>query len=654
MAKIKQTPVEIWKEYEAGVGYKEKIKLFEREEKNWKFYLGYQWDGVNAPDLDKPVVNFLQRVVSYFVAMLVSDEVKVNVKSYEVEEDAAGGYPEPGPVAAPGPDLGMAEEIAARLGTDAEGLRMVAELLMRGEAPPEVMDMIVGAGVDPDYLVEAMLGAAEGMTGDVEEELDPGMMRHLGEASLSIDEMMELSGYEIERIMELNNMRTLNRDAIKHLAIDGDACMHLYYDPEARTGQQAQGMIRAELIENTNVIPSNPYNASIQDQQYVILTASRLVEEVREEAKANGVPEDQMEQIRENDRDRGGEESSDDYQTTTVLTKYWREGGTIHWMRVTDKVVIRKATDTGYRMYPISWANWIPKRNSFHGESCITTLIYNQIVVNKMYAMLIKAQTDTAFPKIIYDGTKIDQWTNQIGAIRVNGDPQNAVAAPFNGAQVNGTVVNLIQNLMSDTRDMMGASDAALGNVRPDNTSAIIAVQKATAVPLELQRIAYYQFVEDYVRVMLDMLTVDYGYRYVVTMDEDGTKRTQYIDFGQLRDRVLDVKVDVGAGIYFSELTQTQTLDNLMQLGLLNGTDYVESMPEEAVPNKHKLVEAVRRNDKMMQMMAMLQQENEQLKGELAAGAQVPPMVEGMPPGGEPVEAMLPVDGATEAPPPMY
>ncbi|MFQ7004766.1 MAG: hypothetical protein ACLRRT_14530 [Ruthenibacterium lactatiformans] len=38
------------------------------------------------------------------------------------------------------------------------------------------------------------------------------------------------------------------------------------------------------------------------------------------------------------------------------------------------------------------------------------------------------------------------------------------------------------------TRDTMGASDAALGNVTPDNTSAIIAVQKATSMPLELQR----------------------------------------------------------------------------------------------------------------------------------------------------------------------
>ena len=69
-----------------------------------------------------------------------------------------------------------------------------------------------------------------------------------------------------------------------------------------------------------------------------------------------------------------------------------------------------------------------------------------------------------------------------------------------------------------------------LGNVRPDNTSAIIAVQQAAAVPLELQKRAFYQFVEDYVRVMIEIMSVDYGTR-IVNVDEgtDGRSRASGI-----------------------------------------------------------------------------------------------------------------------------
>lgn len=72
------------------------------------------------------------------------------------------------------------------------------------------------------------------------------------------------------------------------------------------------------------------------------------------------------------------------------------------------------------------------------------------------------------------------------------------------------------------TRDLMGASDAALGNVNPQNTSAIIAVQKATAYPLELVKQEYYQFIEDYVRVVIDIMGNYYGQRTVNITDENG------------------------------------------------------------------------------------------------------------------------------------
>jgi len=67
----------------------------------------------------------------------------------------------------------------------------------------------------------------------------------------------------------------------------------------------------------------------------------------------------------------------------------------------------------------------------------------------------------------------------------------------------------MVDRTINYSRDMMGASDAALGNVKPENTSAILAVQKASSAPLELQRLAFYQFVEDAFRAnFLETLSV--------------------------------------------------------------------------------------------------------------------------------------------------
>ena len=128
----------------------------------------------------------------------------------------------------------------------------------------------------------------------------------------------------------------------------------------------------------------------------------------------------------------------------------------------------------------------------------------------------------------------------------------------------------------------MGDSDAALGNVRPDNTSAIIAVQKASAMPLELQRMAFYQFVEDYVRIFIDIMRVDYGLRTVTTVDEKGNIISAPVDFGQLNDMNLKLNIEVGASTYWSELLQVQTMDNLFSIGIISDAiTYLESIPDE-------------------------------------------------------------------------
>ena len=50
---IATRPEEIFQEYQKGIDYKSRIGLYETVQQNENFYLGKQWEGVNAPDLDK-------------------------------------------------------------------------------------------------------------------------------------------------------------------------------------------------------------------------------------------------------------------------------------------------------------------------------------------------------------------------------------------------------------------------------------------------------------------------------------------------------------------------------------------------------------------------------------------------------------------------
>ena len=84
------------------------------------------------------------------------------------------------------------------------------------------------------------------------------------------------------------------------------------------------------------------------------------------------------------------------------------ENGKVVFEKSTRDCVIRRAK-TDCSLYPISYLNWIPAKNSFHGVSPITSLIPNQKFINRAYAMAMKHMTDTAFSKIIYAWTLILQ-----------------------------------------------------------------------------------------------------------------------------------------------------------------------------------------------------------------------------------------------------
>ena len=73
----------VWKEYQRGVDYNNRIGLYDRVKTNEYFFIGRQWEGLNVTTLDPLIFNVLRRVVNLFISMLVSDEIAVTTQPFQ-------------------------------------------------------------------------------------------------------------------------------------------------------------------------------------------------------------------------------------------------------------------------------------------------------------------------------------------------------------------------------------------------------------------------------------------------------------------------------------------------------------------------------------------------------------------------------------------
>ena len=405
---------------------------------------------------------------------------------------------------------------------------------------------------------------------------------------------------EVDKVMELTDVKMLGKLALRNAAVDGDGCIYTYWDADAPTGQDSLGMIRAEIIENINVIFENPHTPNVDGQQYIIIARRLPVEEVRERAKANGAQN--IEQIVADTDTNQGEQGSDN-NLVTLLTVLFKKD-TVHAVEATEKVIVRKEWDTELKRYPIAWLPWEKQRNCMHGRAALTDMIPNQIAINKAYAGMLRVIERYGFPTRVINRNFVSDWDGSPGRVLKVAAGQDIdvrrLVSDVDGAQINPSISTVIGELINYTKDFMGTNDASIGDVRPDNASAIIALQNADTIPLELIRQAYNQFIECIVRNMCDMMHANYGVRIVETsvvdpMTGKAVDSQEEFDFAELSDVNLRISVDIGAASMWSEITQMDALNALFTSGIMDDPSkfrlYIEIVPDKYVPGKAKLLQ---------------------------------------------------------------
>lgn len=503
-----------WQMFQKSIDFKNAINFYDCVAANENFFIGKQWEGIEAAGLPTPTFNIVKRVASFIVATINSDNVKVN--------------------ATPLTNYG---------------------------------------------------------------------------GNKQLEEYCDLINKEIDFIFEYNRMPRLIREYTRNAAVDGDGCMYVYWDNEIETEQENKGAIAVEVIENKRVHFGNPNNRDVQRQPWIIIERREQTRIVKRRAKKNGVS-------------TWGDISSDeDYSKsdsakrtdgmTTVLLMLWKDEdtGEVWAYEYTQQSTVKEPWSLGIRLYPLIWLNWDYVQDCYHGQAMITGLIPNQLFVNKAWAMTMLSIMKASFPKYIYNKSLIPRWDNRVGgAIGIpSGDVDN-VAKIIDPAVISPQVSQLIQLAVEQTEESLGATSVALGDTRPDNTSAIIALQRAAATPSEMTKQNLYASIEDLSRIIVEFIGEYYGTRTIMApptkeMIEAASFANIAIpdmvpmefDYSELKNHRFLMKIDVGASTYYSEIAAVQILSNLLQTGNIDMVQFLDRVGDDYMPKRKALLEEKKR-----------------------------------------------------------
>jgi hypothetical protein len=421
-------------------------------------------------------------------------------------------------------------------------------------------------------------------------------------------EPVRIVNEEFEALTERNRVPSMLREFARNAAVDGDGCIYTYWDADEKNSKDSKGAIKSEIIENTRVFFGNPNDRNVQSQPWIIISNREIVRRARRKAKANGFKEWQAITSDTDDRDIDSVKTVEDDKVTVFLLM-WKddETGKVWAYEFTQNCGVKDAWDTGLTLYPIVWLPWDYVQDCYHGQAMITGLIPNQIFVNKMWAMSMLSMMRTAYPKYIYDSTRIKKLDNRVGAaIGVpGGDISNAVKT-IDPATISPQVSQYIELAIKQTEESLGATSVALGDTRPDNTSAIIALQRAASTPTEMTKQCLYQGVEDLFRIYLDFMSEYYGKRMVdmetppqvqQAFEFAGQQAPEEVpmefDFSTLKEHPMMLKLDVGASSYYSEIASMQTLDNLLMNKHISIVQYLERIPDGYIPARRALISEI-------------------------------------------------------------
>lgn len=522
---------DVWNEYQKGVDYNYRQDLYNKTDKNFKFYLGNQWENAKLGGIQPITLNIIQSIVKYKVGVVKTNSYQIYFNSDTYEND-----------------------------TERRKLQDLCDSLNRFA----------------------------------------------------------------NRTWEKNQVDKIVRNCVDDACIDSEGIVYFYEDNDN---------IVPEQVDKTNIYYGNENDDNIQTQPYIIISFRRTVDEVKEEAKKNGMSDEELEKIipdEEYHEQAGKDKRVDEISPMClVLLKLYKKDGTIWAKKCTRLANVMNDSNLKIKLYPVAHYNWIRVKGSSRGQGEVEYLIPNQIEINKTATRRALAVKLGAFPKLVAN-TKYIKNTKALNSVgttielnELNADDVNKVVNYLKPAQMSTDAYNLQKELIDDTQNLAGAGDNVTGNIDPTQTSgkAILAVQQASQQPINSQVEAYKTFIEDIARIWFEMLKAYSVDGIKLTKEEkdyanDTTYDTQYIlDYEELNKLELDLKIDITPKSAFDKYAMEVSLENLLSAGQITFGEYVNALPEDSTMPKSKLKEILKTREEKNKVITDIEKQGNALNG---------------------------------------
>lgn len=456
----------------------------------------------------------------------------------------------------------------------------------------------------------------------------------------------------------------LDKKAIDDGVKKGSYFFHYYWDSEAK-GKDGikEGGLRCEVIDPLSIFFSNPTELDEQKQKWILIASREDVESVR--AKCDSDVDPELIVADETDNKYGVIEQEGN-KLCTVLTRYFRKNGEVYCEKATKTVIINKpfslapdiaaaGRELGFEedapnnslpdnhdetlvpegvrayLYPVVVGNYEIRENSIYGLGEVEGIIPNQKAINFNLAMMLLNAQEIAWGKyvVLPNALRGQVISNEPGQVLTDYSNTGTGIRKMSEQTMQSQPLQLIDSIMSMTRNVTGANEVMSGEVLGSNMSgaAIAQLQSQAQQPIEDLKDAFWLVKEKQGKVLAQFFKLYYEqkeFSYEETAvkrdaqgkpvlnklgqpEEEEVQFTDVFNSSEYAGVEFSVVVEATSGTKASTAGDINALDVLLSKGLISLKTYLKAYPKDALSNRTEILKGIE-EDEQSQLAALQQQ----------------------------------------------
>jgi len=460
-----------------------------------------------------------------------------------------------------------------------------------------------------------------------------------------------------------------DKKVVKKAAVVGTGCWHYYLDKQAKGKKgKVRGGMRVESIDPFSISVENPEEQDVQKQKWFQIASRYPVDAVRE------IAEDKYKQNAVADVDEklaGSEKEGIEY--VTVYLRYFKKNGEVFYEKATKNGMLcdpisltpdiseamkavkgiknysvngpeepaekidpaetalpdeRENTEPPrdvFSRYPVVLFTWDEMERCMWGIGEVEPLIPNQKSLNFGMAMQLLMSQNQAWGKWIAkeDALRGQEITNEPGQVLTDYSKQEKGLYRAQETGMSSIPMDIIEKLLEMTRIVTGSSEVVTGEVLGSNMSgaAIAALQSQALKPIDEKQKSYWSKKEEQGLIYAEFMKFYYEdepYSYDQKDPTTGmtSKKNATFSGSVFEGMDFEVVVEAGAASTFSEASDVQVMESLLQVKAIDTETFVRAYPKGMLSNRKQLLDAIEaaKKDQLALMAARLAKQEEQMK----------------------------------------